>query len=445
MANQSQVAELQAIDALYQEDEEVTLLLPDCASAAPQSRGSDHDGQQVRLEAWMSLKSGEQNRVIDLQVRIWLPSGYLSEEASEHCPPCFELASGCLSKDALRLLREELERLSLEDADSPIVLTWLEWLRSEAVTLLDAQGLLEHEVRQARPCSRPEACANCAASIAKDATFCMCRGECPHALCSKCGSMAAQVYEAAGLTPQCPLPQCQGELPEGVSSTCELWSEVSNRIFGTPFKDKIVFCPKCEDRGMDHPILMQDRCACFNCWWLFCGICRSPWHPGESCFEDESRVMRMTKRRPRLSQELAEKAAMSMDNIAASTRKKAEELADMLKERSDDFAWMRQSFLAIHQSSIEWGLGAVFGPDFDRRTVPLGSNVITQFMNSIQEMPLAEIRPAFHGTNIANYDSIYQRGLLVPGQGNELTILHGAVHGSGVYTANVDAAWLSKG
>jgi len=136
---------------------------------------------------------------------------------------------------------------------------------------------------------------------------------------------------------------------------------------------------------------------------------------------------------------------MSMDNIAASTRKKAEELADMLKERSDDFAWMRQSFLAIHQSSIEWGLGAVFGPDFDRRTVPLGSNVITQFMNSIQEMPLAEIRPAFHGTNIANYDSIYQRGLLVPGQGNELTILHGAVHGSGVYTANVDAAWLSKG
>merc|ERR1740116_604551 len=55
------------------------------------------------------------------------------------------------------------------------------------------------------------------------------------------------------------------------------------------------------------------------------------------------------------------------------------------------------------------------------------------------------MRPAFHGTDAANHNSIVKRGLLIPGQGNELKVAHGAAHGKGVYTANVDAAWLSRG
>merc|ERR1719384_1562939 len=55
------------------------------------------------------------------------------------------------------------------------------------------------------------------------------------------------------------------------------------------------------------------------------------------------------------------------------------------------------------------------------------------------------MRPAFHGTNAVNHKSIFNRGLLIPGQDNELQVIHGAAHGRGVYTANVDAAWLSKG
>merc|ERR1712203_856112 len=31
------------------------------------------------------------------------------------------------------------------------------------------------------------------------------------------------------------------------------------------------------------------------------------------------------------------------------------------------------------------------------------------------------------------------------GQGNELKVVNGAVHGKGVYTANLNAAWLSRG
>merc|ERR1712228_109676 len=66
-------------------------------------------------------------------------------------------------------------------------------------------------------------------------------------------------------------------------------------------------------------------------------------------------------------------------------------------------------------------------------------------MQSIREMPSGELRPAFHGTNAANHSSIFERGLLIPGEGNELRVVHGAAHGKGVYTANVDAAWLSRG
>merc|ERR1719247_2248987 len=43
-----------------------------------------------------------------------------------------------------------------------------------------------------------------------------------------------------------------------------------------------------------------------------------------------------------------------------------------------------------------------------------------------------------------NYDSICSRGLLIPGKGNELQVVNGAVHGRGVYTARVEAPQLSR-
>jgi len=56
-----------------------------------------------------------------------------------------------------------------------------------------------------------------------------------------------------------------------------------------------------------------------------------------------------------------------------------------------------------------------------------------------------ELRPAFHGTKAANLKSIFERGLLIPGQGNRLTVVHGAAHGRGIYTAKVSNPWLSYG
>merc|ERR1712137_1141035 len=61
------------------------------------------------------------------------------------------------------------------------------------------------------------------------------------------------------------------------------------------------------------------------------------------------------------------------------------------------------------------------------------------------QMTWPEICPGFHGTHASNHQSIFARGLLVPGVGNELSVVHGAAFGRGIYIANANAAWLSEG
>jgi len=75
----------------------------------------------------------------------------------------------------------------------------------------------------------------------------------------------------------------------------------------------------------------------------------------------------------------------------------------------------------------------------------IAPEVRQRFMSAVFGNPTAELRPAFHGTDASNHESIFKRGLLVPGDESGIKVVHGQAHGRGVYTANVDAAWLSKG
>lgn len=74
----------------------------------------------------------------------------------------------------------------------------------------------------------------------------------------------------------------------------------------------------------------------------------------------------------------------------------------------------------------------------------LSHEVQCRFLEAQQTLQ-GTMRPAFHGTSSANFASIFRRGLLVPGQGNELRVVHGAVHGQGIYTANAESPELSWG
>lgn len=111
----------------------------------------------------------------------------------------------------------------------------------------------------------------------------------------------------------------------------------------------------------------------------------------------------------------------------------------------NDFESMRTGFLSLHEGRIHQGLETVLTTPINVRPTPLALDVKNRFMTSVSSMPSVELRPAFHGTDAVNHNSIFERGLLIPGSDTGVSMKHGAAHGRGIYTANVDAAWLSRG
>lgn len=72
---------------------------------------------------------------------------------------------------------------------------------------------------------------------------------------------------------------------------------------------------------------------------------------------------------------------------------------------------------------------------------PMAEDVQARFLDRWKngDGPSINIVPAFHGTNVKNLGSIFSQGLLIPGQGNRLRVVNGAVHGRGIYAAKVTA------
>lgn len=80
---------------------------------------------------------------------------------------------------------------------------------------------------------------------------------------------------------------------------------------------------------------------------------------------------------------------------------------------------------------------------------PLAEKVQERFMAAFQKQTarrdVSKISPGFHGTSASIHDSIFSRGLLIPGQDNELRVVNGSAHGNGVYVAKLSNPWLSQG
>lgn len=89
------------------------------------------------------------------------------------------------------------------------------------------------------------------------------------------------------------------------------------------------------------------------------------------------------------------------------------------------------------------GLQSVFRQPIQLRPVPLAEEVQTRFLNARGASSTDTLRPAYHGTDIANFKSIAQRGLLIPRSSNGLRVVNGSANGLGVYTAEVNNASLS--
>jgi len=209
---------------------------------------------------------------------------------------------------------------------------------------------------------------------------------------------------------------------------------------------ELVFCPRCEEHGADSEVCIaalgthmnsmdlseqQHSGHCSVCSLIFCGICRRPRHPGKSCLSDEQSIEGMVLRRPPLPQALAEAA-----------QEKAAALALTCLGEFGDF---RDRFLAHYEKHILRGLRVALVPDVELHVAPVSHVVQKRFMTCFAKHSAGFVCPGFHGTDINNHRSIFQHGLLIPGDGNKLKVAHGEAYGRGIYTAKVNAAWLSSG
>lgn len=113
------------------------------------------------------------------------------------------------------------------------------------------------------------------------------------------------------------------------------------------------------------------------------------------------------------------------------------------------FETLRKSFLKKYGKHIRENLGHIL-EDPHLIPAPLAPGVQQQFLTACSsghkwtdELP-CNLRPAIHGTNAALFDSIFARGLLIPGQGNDLHVVHGSACGLGIYTTNPENAATSR-
>ena len=98
-----------------------------------------------------------------------------------------------------------------------------------------------------------------------------------------------------------------------------------------------------------------------------------------------------------------------------------------------DFDSFRYLFWQRYAPLIQTAMpGAVAGV----RLAPMGQEARQRFMDRMQSLASSDsdIPLVYHGTRLANMDSICRRGLLVPGRGNGVTVAHGSALGVGIYT-----------
>lgn len=100
---------------------------------------------------------------------------------------------------------------------------------------------------------------------------------------------------------------------------------------------------------------------------------------------------------------------------------------------------LRQAFFNEHAATFCRSLRSCLGP-FSLQATPLSFEVGEVFRKECQGDPL---RAAFHGTDSKNLGSIYEHGLVIPGEGNSVRVQNGSAHGLGVYTAVVENPHLS--
>jgi len=88
-----------------------------------------------------------------------------------------------------------------------------------------------------------------------------------------------------------------------------------------------------------------------------------------------------------------------------------------------------------------------FAGNYKLDPAPLGHAVKKRFCQCYSKhcsTDASDMVPALHGTDTRNYASIFENGLLIPGCGNNIKVMHGSAYGLGIYTAKLSNPELSQ-
>lgn len=120
--------------------------------------------------------------------------------------------------------------------------------------------------------------------------------------------------------------------------------------------------------------------------------------------------------------------------------------AETLKSRAP-FPSLQRQFLKQHGPQLCRNLQQCVQRPVSLKPAALSAEVQARFLEACKGPQALEgtLRPAFHGTAVQRLQSIFERGLLIPGQENGVKVVNGSAHGLGIYTAQVDAPSLSLG
>lgn len=118
-------------------------------------------------------------------------------------------------------------------------------------------------------------------------------------------------------------------------------------------------------------------------------------------------------------------------------------LVNGLEKKENAFDVLRAEFLRRHGKSLIESLDQCTE---GRRLMPapLAAEVSDHFLAACGKR-VTKISPGFHGTSGKVHESICSRGLLIPGQNNDIKVVNGSAHGNGVYIAKLSNPWLAQG
>ncbi|CAJ1347933.1 unnamed protein product [Effrenium voratum] len=154
------------------------------------------------------------------------------------------------------------------------------------------------------------------------------------------------------------------------------------------------------------------------------------------------------ERRERADQELLRQRIPRDEELVHPFQKEMDEEREERKVNHVDiskkgFSGVQEDLMRVHGETIKDSLGRVFDGKLKMERAQVSRPVQDRFMSAMAEGH--PIMPTFHGSSAQNYSSICERGLLIPGRGNDLRVAHGSAHGLGIYTANVSCPGLSVG